>query len=651
MNHLETIMENEQLPVIHYLWVGLPTKMNPSSGIAGHDVAGPIKMAKALQSQAQGKPINPIKFWCLEQHQDFYKKLFNDAGVTIEVCGIEEIIRQESQAELREQALFMQKFLNDKLPSGKNSDIRERVMFKDVFSLFLLVCQPGYFFDTNIFPVTDREVVLPLIADPFTAKSGIEKNSNDFYLMYSPQRNDSQISQIFDSWVKNPCFANLSCFTGSNILPIEIKTVIEKLGVKKISYKSYWWGKLPGLFFWLERNNRPLFEEYLPYGDINQQLACSFSRKPLVPCSVCYAEEAEPEKLLAMPFTTNEAYVATKADQIFYVNKKTKECVLVYDHFSSLFDYFPDSFDKENIRVASEYELNQLIANFDQFPHPSYVVNTADGTLLHHAVLSNNIEQVRMLLELGAKFDLKASYQIKPEGTVLTFTPLELANYLKHEGIATLLQSHRISSLYVSSEISSEPQIMPETTIQTSNEVMQSSSNGEHSFTPQQSTIIIEAMQKALTSMGTSRFVSGKEDKEKLLVQFKSAFENATNGQERHEALRNFVTAASTPRQGLLNFFPVAYGKTRSATAFYEHIKNQDPSLVEVLKTMDGEKGIKVVAQSNSSEETTATMPADQARGIMQHFKRAVQAERSGEFKTGNDSADSQNLCDRGLTI
>ncbi|HAT3977269.1 TPA: hypothetical protein RG395_002861 [Legionella pneumophila] len=200
-------------------------------------------------------------------------------------------------------------------------------------------------------------------------------------------------------------------------------------------------------------------------------------------------------------------------------------------------------------------------------------------------------------------------------------------------------------------ETETETETEIEATNPTSDEVMQSSTNGEHSFTPQQSTIIIEAMQKALTSMGTSRFVSGRDDKEKLLVQFKSAFENATNGQERHEALRNFVTAASTPRQGVLNFFPAAYGKTRSATAFYEHIKNQDPSLVEVLKTMDGEKGIKVVAQSNSSEETTATMPADQARGIMQHFKRAIQVERGSELKTGNDSVDSQNLCDTGLKI
>lgn len=645
-------MENDQLPVIHYLWVGLPTKMNPSASIAGHDVAGPIKMAKALQSQAQGKPINPIKFWCLEQHQDFYKKLFHDAGVTIEVCGIEELIRQESQGELREQALFMQRFLNDKLPSGKNSDINQRVMFKDVFSLFLLVCQPGYFFDTNIFPVTDREIVLPLITDPFTAKSGIEKNSNDFYLMYSPQRNDSQISQIFDKWTENPSFGNLSCFIGSNILALEIKMVIEKLGVEKISYKSYWGGKLPGLFFWLERNNRPLFEENLPYGDINQQLACSFSRKPLASCSVCYTEEAEPEKLLAMPFTTNEAYVATEANQIFYVNKTTKECVLVYDKFSSLFDYLPDRFDKEKIRVASESQINQLIRSLDNFSHPSYIVNIADGTLLHHAVLSNNIEQVRMLLELGAKFDLKASYQIKPEGTVLKLTPLELANYLKHEEIATLLQSHRISSTHVLSEISSEPQVIREATIQTSDEIMQSNSKDEQGFTPQQLTIIIEAMQKALTSMGTSCFVSGRDDKKESLVQCKSAFENATNGQERHEALRNFIAMASTPRQGLLNFFPAAYGKTRSATAFYEHIAtSEEPNLVNVVKSIAEENTPGMVSQSGVATERSVSLPADQARGIMQHFKQVVQTERSGELKTDNDSVDSQNLCDRNLTV
>ncbi|MFO2975949.1 hypothetical protein SCO70_00120 [Legionella pneumophila serogroup 3] len=216
---------------------------------------------------------------------------------------------------------------------------------------------------------------------------------------------------------------------------------------------------------------------------------------------------------------------------------------------------------------------------------------------------------------------------------------------------ADLQADFELENLQSPSESPPEQEIVTEATNTTKEEIKQSSSKDEQGFTPQQLTIIIEAMQKAVTSMGTSHFVSGRDDKEKLLVHFKSAFENATNGQERHEALRNFVTAASTPRQGLLNFFPAAYGKTHSAIAFYEHIKNQDPSLVEVLKTMDGKKGIKVLPHSNSSEETAATIPADQARGIMQHFKRAIQAERSSELKTGNDSVDSQNLCDTGLKI
>ncbi|HAU0672977.1 hypothetical protein SDB20_08810 [Legionella pneumophila serogroup 1] len=216
---------------------------------------------------------------------------------------------------------------------------------------------------------------------------------------------------------------------------------------------------------------------------------------------------------------------------------------------------------------------------------------------------------------------------------------------------ADLQADFELENLQSLSESPPEQEIVTEATNTTKEEIKQSSSKDEQGFTPQQLTIIIEAMQKAVTSMGTSHFVSGRDDKEKLLVHFKSAFENATNGQERHEALRNFVTAASTPRQGLLNFFPAAYGKTYSAIAFYEHIKNQDPSLVEVLKTMDGKKGIKVLPQSNSSEETAATIPEDQARGIMQHFKRGIQAERSSELKTDNHSVDSQNLCDTGLKI
>ncbi|HAT6325321.1 TPA: hypothetical protein JAJ74_002314 [Legionella pneumophila] len=38
-------------------------------------------------------------------------------------------------------------------------------------------------------------------------------------------------------------------------------------------------------------------------------------------------------------------------------------------------------------------------------------------------------------------------------------------------------------------------------------------------------------------------------------------------------------------------------------------------------------------------------------RGIMRHFKRGIQAQRSSELKTDNHSVDSQNLYDTGLKI
>lgn len=47
-------------PDLNYIWIGPPSE---KGGIPGHDITGPIEMAKA-------NPKNPIHFWCLEEHKN-----------------------------------------------------------------------------------------------------------------------------------------------------------------------------------------------------------------------------------------------------------------------------------------------------------------------------------------------------------------------------------------------------------------------------------------------------------------------------------------------------------------------------------------------------------------------------------------------------
>lgn len=420
---------------INYVWVGQPTKNDPTA-IAGHDVAGPIKMARALKIQAEeGEEVNPIKFWCLEEHTAFYQKQFALEEVDIEVCSIEGLLREDKEGPLVEYAEWMQTFMAESL-----EELSGRVAYKDVFSLFLLVSQGGYFFDTNVFPKKDK--VISLLDEPVvtTAKSGFQ-DSNDFYIMYSPEPMNTEMLKILDAWIADPQFCNLSVFKVTDVPYLNE----EEMGVNKVSYKSYFMQESRGLFYWFNRNFDE-FAEHLKYGDINEQRPYTSSGVALHDFSLCYLKPPiTEEKLLSIPFATNEAYVSTtkrNAGEIYYVNKKERSVALVYDGFSNLFDSFPKS---ETIYQADPRSLVKILSFFNSFRndiHPEYIINTGNCTLLNHAVLSKKIDHVKLLIQSGARLDLVATYEMKPSGKMLELTARELAEFLNYGEIASLLQHH-----------------------------------------------------------------------------------------------------------------------------------------------------------------------------------------------------------------
>lgn len=251
---------------IHYLWVGNPSKIDPSV-ITGHDIVGPIKMAQQLQKQYKNTDSHPIKFWCLNLYVDFYKSQFKQEGVdaNIEVCSIEAFLKKETTTDLAEQAVFVQKYMNSK---GLRTRV-DKINFKDLFSLFLLLSQGGYFFDTNVFPEENKNILLPSHPTVTTAYNKYE-DINDFYMMYSPSRANNNMSLIFKAWQGDPGYGKIKIFKAceQNVPFLNVET----MGVKKYNYDSerYDDGELLGLFYWVEQKNSNI-EEYIKYGDINRQ--------------------------------------------------------------------------------------------------------------------------------------------------------------------------------------------------------------------------------------------------------------------------------------------------------------------------------------------------------------------------------------------
>ncbi|STX49947.1 Uncharacterised protein [Legionella busanensis] len=445
-----------KLPTIHYSWIGPPTK-NELTAIAGHDIAGPIEMARELKAQAKGKPSNPIKFWCLKQYVASYQKQFNEEDVDIEVCNTEDLLNQECMdGQLKELAQFVQMYMAKNL--NDLDSIFSRVSCKDIFTIFLLISQGNYVFDTNVFPKEGQTISLLGHCEVTTARSGFQR-SNDFFMMYSPVRADPRMLIVFNEWKKTP---NIHAFDSPNQTISAIPYFnMNQLGVRKFSYKSYFTDLtenkvIKGIFYWLDIGDNKQLESNLKYGELN--LKISYPRIQTVePCSLCYLHEMPPvdeTKLLSMPFPTKIAYVRTKDWSIYYVNRETKACTLAYKSNTSIFNIFPNKESEEKIILAKLGDVERIIkaieakkqSNLSSAYYPAYIVNTKDCTPLHHTVLTADIDKVKILLKFNvdSHFETKATYELRqPDDTTkqLELTPLALAKFLKQQEIVTLLEN------------------------------------------------------------------------------------------------------------------------------------------------------------------------------------------------------------------
>lgn len=206
---------------ISYIWIGSA----PQRGVTGQDIDGPISMAMRYST---GEISNPIQFFCLEEHRSTYAELLQPHG--IEVYSVEETLNQyiltdwsdayEQEITFSKEATFVKQLMIVSLAPERNT-IRDRVNVKNAFSLFLLLIQRGYVFDSNIRPIEGELVALPVpekftysmltnerktrnffTADEKQKMTIIYAGFMDFFMMFSAQKNDATLRKVFNNYMK-----------------------------------------------------------------------------------------------------------------------------------------------------------------------------------------------------------------------------------------------------------------------------------------------------------------------------------------------------------------------------------------------------------------------------------------------------------------
>lgn len=173
---------------IHYLWIGPPAQ------IAGQDIGGPMAMAKVNKS-------NPITFWCLEEQQSYYADKFKDYK-NITVSSVESHIKAKLApgSTMKTDAEILQDIMDTCLKKEGRGSIRDRVTFKEAFSLFLLQSTGGYVLDSNVLPTSEEKISLgarPTLTVPAIQTPVKHRKDLECWMMYSPKAENKEAKTIF----------------------------------------------------------------------------------------------------------------------------------------------------------------------------------------------------------------------------------------------------------------------------------------------------------------------------------------------------------------------------------------------------------------------------------------------------------------------
>ncbi|MBA2649537.1 MAG: hypothetical protein H0U75_08090 [Legionella sp.] len=462
------------MTLIHYLWVGPPTK-NDQNAIAGHDVAGIIAMARSIKAQGIGDIV--LNFWCLGNYQNFYESQFTDAGLeNIIVCSIEQNFTSETKR-LRG-ADILEDFITT---NAKSQLVSERVAFKDGFSIFLLATQGGFFFDTNIFPISEKQLDLNQVIDtqnPITASwsSRGGEGDNDFYLMYSPTPNNQHMQQVFANWIRDGEARAGKLHAFSVICAVFLMQTPES-GLYKISTleQLYLYKQDQKIFYYIEiedeREKRKVHQKFyleweagipeciknLKFGESAENPVEFYDKDQATRWDVLSdilsitSVKGHTIYLKNMPAFSPDKLNNMGINKIHYGSwtdnpNPTKGLMFWINTTNRLIDYLNYG------DVNQNYSQNSFNKEFQEALKKQYGLEiNKNWSLLHHAVLVNDIPLVKALIAAGARLAIKSSIRLQEQehnvrSTVFSrrkFTAEELAAHLNRIEILQTLHTAR----------------------------------------------------------------------------------------------------------------------------------------------------------------------------------------------------------------
>jgi len=191
-------------PNLNFVWIG-----EPRFDQGGQDVIGPETIAQNLKDHSNAHSLaelketsNPLIFWCLESHQERYKKYFATKEIAIEVKPIEPFLR-EFKVENDAIPATILKIFSEHTSPGHNTVV-DRVCLKDLFFNFILAYQGHYVLDTNVhtFMLSDQDE--PSVDMPAHAKFMFPwvRNTAEVWMQYSPPNNLQRAKNILDLYLK-----------------------------------------------------------------------------------------------------------------------------------------------------------------------------------------------------------------------------------------------------------------------------------------------------------------------------------------------------------------------------------------------------------------------------------------------------------------
>lgn len=172
------------MPQISYIWYGPPAKN-------GHDIQGCLNMSRSVSVTEK------IVFFCPADYVQHYQLQFS-LCINVTVTSIEGHVRQ--YAEIKEKDKISLKIAAQKVQEvidciETSLDPIKRDLFsvKEIISLFVLVTDGGFIFDSNIQSMGDKPIKLPVYSK-FAAP--VVDNCIDCWMMFAPP-NDPRKSALF----------------------------------------------------------------------------------------------------------------------------------------------------------------------------------------------------------------------------------------------------------------------------------------------------------------------------------------------------------------------------------------------------------------------------------------------------------------------